>query len=233
MNFTDRHKRTKLVLGEAKLQKLKDATISVVGLGGVGGTALEALARTGVGTLHIIDHDVIDESNLNRQIISLESNIGKKKTEVAANRINEINSEIRVIEKDIFLTKDNIAEAFTECGVNIKTDYILDCIDNVTAKLSLIEYAKVNNIPIISAMGTGNKLDPTMLKIDDIYKTNVCPLCKVMRKELKQRNINSLKVVYSDEKPIKNDSQTVGSVMFVPSTCGILMAKNAIMEIVG
>ena len=227
--------RTELLIGLENLKKLKNSNIIVFGLGGVGGAAVESLVRAGIGNLSIVDFDVVDKTNLNRQIITTQSSIGKAKVEVAKERILAINPEINLTVYHEKFLKENIDLFFK----NKKYDYIVDAIDLVTAKLDLIELATKTKTPIISCMGTGNKLDPSRFQITDIKKTSVCPLAKIIRKELKNRRINKLKVVYSDEVPIKplslngdrEKSKNVGSISFVPPVAGMLLASAVIKDI--
>lgn len=226
------YKRTALVIGEEGLCKLKDKKVVIVGVGGVGGFAAEAIARSGIKNISIVDKDVVDITNINRQIIALHSTIGKPKVSVLENRIKDINPEIEVKSYFETLSKENIVDIITK-----DCDYVIDAIDMVTSKLDLIEHCKVNNIPIVSAMGMGNKLDPSEIKIDDISKTSMCPLAKVIRRELKNRRIKKHKVVYSTEKPIKNDTSKKnneyvnGSVSFVPSVAGLFLASIVVRDL--
>ena len=227
--------RTELLIGSDNLEKLKNSNIIVFGLGGVGGAAVESLVRAGIGNLSIVDFDVVDKTNLNRQIITTLSSIGKAKVEVAKERILAINPEINLTVYHEKFLKENIDLFFKDK----KYDYIVDAIDLVTAKLDLIEFAIKSKTPIISCMGTGNKLDPSRFQVTDIKKTSVCPLAKVIRKELKNRRINKLKVVYSDEvprKPLNLDggrekAKNVGSISFVPPVAGMLLASTVIKDI--
>ena len=211
----------------------------VLGVGGVGSHCIEALARSGVGTLVLVDNDKVSLTNINRQSIAYLSTVGEYKTSLMKSRIEDINSEAKVYTHETFVLPDNLSEIFDR-----KVDYIVDAIDTVTAKLALVEYAKKHEIPIISCMGTGNKLHPELFEITDISKTSVCPLCKVMRKELKNRGVFHLKVLYSKEKPIDiADKETdedkgqrralPGSISFVPPVAGLLIAGQVIREIVG
>ena len=229
--------RTELLLGKEAMEKLKSTHIAVFGIGGVGGFCVEALARSGVGKLTLIDNDMVSASNLNRQIIALHSTVGKYKTEVAKDRISDINPMAEVICLNTFYLPENADEIDLS-----KFDYVVDAIDTVSAKLELIQRCYKLNIPIISSMGTGNKLDPTAFEVSDIYKTSVCPLARVMRRELKERNIPKLKVVYSKEAPIipnkaelcKEETQkraTPGSISFCPSTAGLILASEVIRDI--
>jgi len=201
------------------LENVRNKKILVVGVGGVGGFALEVFARFGMKNITIIDSDTIDITNKNRQIIALDSTLSLKKVDVAKNRVLDINNKCNITCYDVFLNKDNIP------GIIAKdTDYILDCCDTVSTKIELIKYAKINNINIISSMGTGNRIDPTKICITDIYKTNYDPLAKVMRKLCKDNNINKLDVITSSEIPKKVSGNIVGSTPFVPSVAGITMS---------
>ena len=232
--------RTAQLLGEDGFLRLQQASVAVFGLGGVGSHCVEALARSGVGKLFLIDSDSVAPSNINRQSIALISTIGRKKTEVLKEKIADINPDCQVTLCDSFVLPDNLEEVFAHFPE--KLDYIIDAIDTVSAKLALVSYAKENNIPIISSMGTGNKLHPELFKIADINKTNVCPLCRVMRRELKKREISHLKVLYSEEVP--HTPQTEGeekssgrpapaSIAFVPPVAGLIIAGEVIREISG
>lgn len=226
--------RTQLLIGEENIKILKNAHVAVFGIGGVGGFAIEALARSGIGKLTIFDSDVIEESNLNRQIISTEEDIGKDKVEVAKKRLLSINSEIQVFAEKLFYLPENAHLVDLE-----KFDYVIDAIDTVTAKLHLIKSAKEKGVEIISCMGTGGKLDITKLKVSDIYKTQCCALARVMRHELKKMGIENLKVVYSEEKALtcsdnENCEKRVNgracppSMIFVPATAGLLLAQEVV-----
>lgn len=218
------HERTALLVGESGIEILKNARVAVFGIGGVGGYAAEALARAGVGTLDLIDKDVVDETNLNRQIIALHNTIGMDKVKVMSVRIGQINPDIIVNTHKLFYLPEN-AETF-DLSVY---DYVVDAIDNVTAKLELACRAKAAGIPLISSMGTGNKMDASGFRITDISQTSGCPLAKVMRKELKSKGIEHLKVVYSDAVPSKN--RPPGSISFVPPVAGLLMAGEVVRDI--
>lgn len=216
--------RTEALLGD--LSALKKARVIVFGIGGVGGYCAEALARSGVGHIALCDGDVVSDSNINRQIIALNSTLGRNKSEVMAERIKDINPDCEIKAITEFVTRDNIN------GFNLESyDYIADCIDTVTSKIALIEYAKEKNTPIISCMGTGNKLSPHF-EVADISKTKVCPLARVMRTELKKRGISGVKVVYSEEEPILK-RQVPASVAFVPPVAGLTMAKHIVSELLG
>ena len=242
--------RTALLLGEEAIETLSRKKVAIFGLGGVGSWCCEALGRAGVGQLALIDHDTVSESNLNRQLVALHSTIGQPKAAVMAARLRDINPDIKVTEYSLFYmpeTADQIDLSGFDC--------IVDAIDTVTAKLHLIQTAKALGVPIISSMGAGNKLDASAFRVTDIYKTKVCPLAKVMRRELKKRGVKKLKVVYSEEEPIRpledtSDNcnveetcqenleykaakrrSTPGSVAFVPSVAGLIIAGEVIKDL--
>ena len=218
--------RTSLVLGEDAVARLGKARVAVFGVGGVGGYIVEALARSGVGKLDLFDKDIVDITNLNRQIIALRSNIGRDKVDVAKERVLDINPECVVETHKVFYLPDTAAD------IDLSVyDYVADAIDTVTGKIALIENSKKAGVPIISSMGAGNKTDPSRFRVADIYKTSVCPLAKVMRKELRSRGIEELKVVYSDEEPKK--SVPTGSVPFVPPVAGFVMAGEIVKDLLG
>ena len=228
--------RTSLLISEEKLHELNTKTVLLCGVGGVGSYVLEALVRMGIGNFIIVDNDVVSITNLNRQLIALHSTLGQSKVKVAKERAQDINPNVNIKALPLFISKDTIFEIFNE-----KIDYVVDAIDNVTGKLLIIENAVSLNIPIISSMGTGNKLDPTKLKITDIQKTEYCPLAKVMRYELRKRNIKHLKVLFSTElisnppkvKSDENPNKTIiGSVSFVPSVGGLLIASEVIKDLI-
>lgn len=220
--------RTENLIGAKSLEKLKNCSVAVFGIGGVGGYVAEALARSGVGCIDLIDNDTVSLTNINRQIIATNSTIGKYKTEVMKQRILDINPEAKVNTFNILYLPET-----ADCFNFSKYDYIIDAIDNVTGKISLACKAEEADTPIISSMGTGNKLDPTKFEVSDIYKTSVCPLAKVMRYELKKRNIKKLKVVYSKETPIKNNNErTPSSISFVPSVAGLIIAGEVIKDLI-
>ena len=224
--MSERYARTDLLIGKENREKLASKHVALFGLGGVGGAVLEALARAGIGTLTIVDNDTVDESNLNRQFIATEDTVGMQKTEAAGARIASIDSSIRVIPRRIFFLPETADEFdFSEY------DYVVDAVDTVAAKLALIESAKAAGVPVISAMGTGNKLHPEMFEVSDIEKTEVCPLAKVVRTQLRKRGIKGVKVVYSKEKPAIK-AETVGSISFVPPVCGMIMAGEVIKDLV-
>ena len=231
--------RTELLLGTDGMERLKKASVMVFGIGGVGSHCVESLTRSGVGTLILIDNDTVSLTNINRQSIALHSTEGRYKTEVMKEKIADICPEIRVRTYERFVLTDNLGDILDE-----RPDYIIDAIDTVTAKLTLVCEARKRGIPIISSMGTGNKLHPEMFEITDITKTSVCPLCKVMRKELKNRGIGHLKVVYSKEKPIDTSGRDTGedagvrrsipgSISFTPPVAGLLIAGEVIRELAG
>ncbi len=231
--------RTELLLGEEKLQRLKDTTIMVLGVGGVGSHCIEALARCGVGRLILVDNDKVSLTNINRQSIALHSTVGQYKTRVMRERIRDICPETEVVVFETFVLPENVDSLFAE-----KPDYIIDAIDTVTAKLAVVEKAGEYGIPIISSMGTGNKLHAELFEIADISSTSVCPLCKVMRKELRARGISRLKVLYSREKPVDVSGNSKeepsgsrrsvpGSISFVPPAAGLLIAGEVIRELLG
>ena len=225
--------RTALLLGEDGVEKLKKSRVAVFGVGGVGGYVVEALARSGVGALDLIDKDVVSASNINRQIIALHSTVGRLKTEVAAERARDINPDIEVKVHNVFYLPET-AEQFDFT----QYDYVVDAIDTVSGKLALVEQAKRADIPVISSMGAGNKLDPTAFEVADIAKTSVCPLARVMRRELKKRGIEHLKVVYSKEEPLpspltdeESGKPIPGSIAFVPSVVGLILAGEVIKDL--
>jgi len=241
--------RTELLIGKQSIEKLQNSKVAIFGIGGVGSYVVEGLARAGVGNFILVDNDEVSISNINRQIIATNKTVGMSKVEVAKNRILEINQNANVeIYKEFFMPE-------TQGIIDNSVDYIIDAIDTVTAKIELVVRANKMNIPIISCMGTGNKLDPTKFEVTDIYKTSVCPLAKVMRKELKIRGIKKLKVVYSKEEPIKmslsneniesaelidendnqkqnNKKQVPGSISFVPSVAGLIIAGEVVKGLI-
>ena len=223
--------RTSNLIGPTAVERLNHAKVLVFGLGGVGGHICEALVRSGVGHIGIVDKDCVDITNINRQIIATHDTVGQLKTKVMSQRLKSINPDITVDEYAIFFLPENKNDIdFT------KYDYIVDAVDTVTAKLCIIECAKAANRPVISSMGTGNKLDPTRFEITDISKTSVCPLAKVMRKELKVRGISGVKVLYSKEEPIVNafsdDPRTPASIAFVPSVAGLVIAGEVVKDLI-
>lgn len=242
--MSDRFSRTELLLGHNAMESLRASRVAVFGVGGVGGYAVEALARCGIGAIDVIDNDKVSVTNINRQIIAASGTVGRYKVDVIRERINDINPDCVVTAHRCFYlpeTKDRFD--FSEYS------YIIDAVDTVTAKIQLVTEADEKNVPIISSMGAGNKLDPTAFEISDIYKTSVCPLARVMRRELKKRGVKSLKVVYSKEQPVKisgspelfeeeqqNGSSrraVPGSIAFVPSVAGLILASEVIKDIAG
>lgn len=222
----ERFSRSTRILGEERLEKLNNSSVIVFGVGGVGGAVLEALVRGGVGTVGVVDKDIIDITNLNRQIIATDANIGEKKVDAAQKRALSINPKVNIEKYDLFYLPETAEQIDLA-----KYDFIVDAVDNVTAKLELIGRAEKLGIPIISSMGTGNKLHPEMFEITDIYKTSVCPLARVIRRELKNRGIKKLTVVYSKEEPVKTDSSVPGSTSFTPPVAGYLMASYIIRKL--
>lgn len=233
--------RTQLLLGSQAMEKLGKARVAIFGIGGVGGYTAEALARTGIGQIDIIDDDKVCLTNINRQIIATRKTVGKYKVDVAEERLKDINPDIIINKHQKFYTPENSSEFdFTQY------DYIVDAIDTVTGKIELVMQAKQANTPIICSMGAGNKLDATAFEVTDIYKTSVCPLARVMRNELKKRGVKKLKVVYSKEKPItpiiddaaseelksSNKRQIPGSIAFVPSVVGLIIAGEVIKDLI-
>ncbi len=244
--MSNQFSRTELLIGKEGIEKLKKSKIAIFGIGGVGSFVVESLARVGIEKFILVDKDEVDITNLNRQIIATHKTIGMPKVEVAKKRILEINPEAKVETYQEFFMPD------TKGIINSNIDYIIDCVDTVTAKIELVIRANNLNIPIISCMGTGNKLDPTKFEITDIFKTTICPLAKVMRKELKNRGIKSLKVLYSKEEPIKpiqsienkekninisketkqqNKKQIAGSISFVPAVAGLIISGEVIKDL--
>ena len=221
--------RTELLIGKDNIQKLANSKVIVYGIGGVGSFVVEGLVRAGVENIILVDNDVIAPSNLNRQIHATIPNIGKLKVDCMKERILSINPKVNV---ETYIPQN--VENGEETLIDNTIDYVVDAVDTITTKLKLIQKAKEKQVPIISCMGTGNKLDPTKFEIADIYKTSVCPLAKVMRKELKKRGIQELKVLYSKEEPIKHDveSRTPASISFVPSVAGMMIAGEVIKDII-
>lgn len=233
--------RTKRLLGSDAMNKLNKSHVAVFGIGGVGGHAVDALARSGIGTITIVDSDLVATSNINRQLIATVETVGRKKIEVMREHLLQINPDIKVEIHDCFFLPETKSQ-FDFSRYN----YVIDAVDTVTAKLALVEACKEAGVPIISSMGAGNKLDPTAFEVTDIYKTSVCPLAKVMRKELKVRGIKKLKVVYSKEipmEPIEDENfvsdetrrrrATPGSIAFVPSVAGLILAGEVVKDLAG
>lgn len=240
-NMSEQFSRTELLLGEEAVNKLSNKRVAVFGVGGVGGFVCEALVRAGIGEIDICDDDTVALSNLNRQIIALHSTLGRSKVEVMKERLLDINPELKVnVHQCFFLPENSDQFPFEDY------DYVIDAVDTVTAKIEIIMKAKEKDVPVMSSMGAGNKLDPTRFKVADIYKTNVDPLAKVMRRELKKRGVKKLKVVYSEEEPIKPRSEdttsnidvphprrsTPGSVSFVPSVAGLIIASEVVKDLI-
>ncbi len=224
---TEPFSRTALLLGQEAMERLSRSRVAVFGVGGVGGYVCEALARSGVGALDLIDKDQVAISNINRQIIATHKTVGRDKTDVMRERILDINpgAEVRVY-PCFFLPETADCFPFSEY------DYVVDAVDTVTAKIELAVRAQEAHVPMISSMGAGNKLDASAFRVADIYETRVCPLAKVMRRELKKRNVEHLKVVYSEEEPLKQEGKLIGSVAFVPSVAGLILAGEVVKDLV-
>ena len=220
--------RERMLIGDAAVDRLGGISVAVFGLGGVGGGVVEGLVRAGIGRLILIDYDTVSESNLNRQILAVRDNIGQAKTEAAKLRCLSINPNVVIDVMNVFADTENIEKIICDT----KPDYIIDAIDNVTSKLCIIETAIKYNIKIVSCMGTGNKLDPSRLMIADISKTTVCPLARVMRRELRNRGINHLSVLYSDEEPVKTGVRLPASVSFVPPVAGYMLAGWVVRDVI-
>ena len=228
--------RSAMLLGEEAIEKITTSRVIVFGAGGVGSFAIEALARMGVGRLDVVDSDTVARSNLNRQLIALNSTIGRKKVDVVKERVFDISPTTEIQAFDIFYDND------TKDRVNLSEyDYIVDAIDSMESKVLLIKSAAALGVPIISALSTGNKLDPTLFRVDDIYKTSVCPIAKILRKRLREEGVESLRVIYSTEQPITSKvssaedtkRKSIGSVPFVPSVVGLMLAREVILDIIG
>ncbi len=234
----ERFSRVKLLIGEERYEKLKNARVAVFGIGGVGGFAAEALCRSGIGAIDLFDNDAVEKSNLNRQIIATEKTVGVKKVEAMKERLEGINPDVKIAATSLFFMPENSSSVDFS-----KYDYVIDAVDTVTAKIEIIKRAYENSVPIISCMGTGGKLDIEKLKISKIEKTKGCPLARVMRKELKDRNIKGVKVVYSEEEQIKNTNNTEAkkadgktappSMIFVPAAAGLMLAQAVVLDICG
>ena len=242
----DQYARTELLIGEDGLKRLKDSSVMVFGVGGVGSHCIEALARSGVGRLILVDNDAVSVTNINRQSIAYHSTIGQMKTKVMRERIRDIDPAITVRTYETFVLPDNLADLLDQAEKNTdgKIDYIIDAIDTVSAKIALVEESLKRCVPLISSMGTGNKLHPELFEIADLADTSVCPLCRVMRRELKQRGIMHLKVLYSKEKPVDTCGRSTGedsgarrslpgSISFVPPVAGLLIVGEVIRELAG
>ena len=220
--------RQSSLIGQNNTDKLINSSVMIFGIGGVGGFTAEALARCGVGRIVLVDFDTVSLSNINRQIIADTTTVGMKKTGVMAERIHRINPECTVVEKDIFVNADNACEIIMSEGV----DFVVDAVDNVTAKIAIIGCCKENGIKIISSMGTGNKLDISKFKICDISKTSVCPLAKVVRYELRMRNIKNVPVLFSEEEPVLKGERIPASISFVPSAAGLMLAGYVVKKLI-
>ncbi|MBQ9807010.1 MAG: tRNA threonylcarbamoyladenosine dehydratase [Clostridia bacterium] len=236
--MSEQDSRTAMLLGEAAMEKLKGARVAVFGVGGVGGHLCEALARAGVGAIDLFDNDVVSVSNLNRQIVALHSTVGRPKVEVMCERIADINPECRVCAHQVFYLPENADDYCLE-----KYDYIADAIDTVSAKVELAVRSDRLGVPIIAAMGAGNRTDPTRFAVTDLFHTQGCPLARVMRRELKSRGVGHLKVVFSDEPALRphrtgeGDQAAVrkaipGSLSFVPSAVGLIMAREIVFDLI-
>lgn len=224
--MSKRFSRTELLIGAENMGRLSRARVAVFGVGGVGGYVVEALVRSGVGTLDLIDADTVSQSNINRQIIATEKTVGRRKVDAAKERALDINPDIKVnVYQTFYLPETADQFDFT------KYDYVVDAIDTVTGKLGLIMQAKKAGVPVISCMGAGNKLDAAAFEVADIFQTSVCPLARVMRRELKKRGVKKLKVVYSKEEPVKTGSRIPGSVAFVPPVAGLILAGEVIKDL--
>ena len=228
--------RTEMLIKNEGMEKLKDSKVAIFGLGGVGSFVCEGLARSGVGNFVLVDFDKVDESNINRQLIATTKTIGQYKVDLMKERILEINPDANVDVYREFYTKDSKIDIITE-----DLSYTVDCVDTIMAKIAIICNCDAIDVPVISAMGAGNKLDPTQFEVADIYETSVCPLARIMKKDLKKRNIEKLKVVYSKEQPINTNDCAVnkgrkfkikGSVSFVPSVAGLIIAGEVIKDII-
>lgn len=239
--MADQYSRTELLLGEEGVERLREAAVMIFGVGGVGSHCIEALARSGIGRLVLIDNDAVSITNINRQSIAYHSTIGRMKTDVMRERIRDIDPSIRVTTYETFVLPDNLGEIL---DAEPEVDYVVDAIDTVSAKIALAEETLKRGIPLISSMGTGNKLHPELFEIADLADTSVCPLCRVMRRELKQRGITHLNVLYSKEKPVDVSGRSTdedsgvrrsipGSVSFVPPVAGLLIAGEVIRTLAG
>ena len=224
--MNDMFLRSSLLFGEGSTEKLNTCKVALFGVGGVGSFCLEALVRTGVGEIHIFDSDKVEPTNLNRQLIATVDTLGMPKVIAAEQRAQGINKNVKIVPYEVYYSPQNSAN-FDLSGY----DYVIDAIDSVSSKIELILNCQNVNVPIISSMGTGNKLDPTAFKIADIYKTEGCPLAKVMRYELKKRGVKKLKTLYSPEKPIKNETGEIGSAVFVTGTAGLIIAGEVIKDL--
>lgn len=224
--MTEQFIRTAALIGKDAMERLANSHVAVFGIGGVGGSCAEALARSGVGTITLFDSDTVEESNINRQAVAFHSTVGRSKTEIMRERILDINPSAKVIVHNVFYLPENADDY--PLGIY---DYVLDAVDTVAAKLEIAVRAQAAGVRLISSMGTGNKLCPELLEIADIYKTSVCPLARVMRRELKARGVRTLKVVYSKEQPREGMGRTPASCSFVPPAAGLIMAAEAVKDI--
>lgn len=222
----ERESRTAKLIGEESVEKLHKKRVAVFGLGGVGSYVVEALCRAGIGYFLLVDGDKVSESNINRQIIATVDTVGMDKTDAERERILSINPDAKVVTKKIFYLPDN-----ADCIDLSKFDYVVDAVDTVTAKIEIVKRAKRARVPVISCMGTGNKLDPRAFRVGDIFDTKVCPLARVMRRELKTKGITSLKVVYSEEEPVLKE-RVPASISYVPSVAGLLIASEVVKELI-
>lgn len=227
INTDDIYNRTEIILGKDNIEKIKNSKVCICGIGGVGSFAMEALARIGVGHITVIDKDSVDVTNINRQLIATVDNVDIPKVKVGEERIKSINPNIDVKTHEIFITKDNITEY-----IDNTYDYVIDAIDSIDSKVALIKYCYDNNINVISSMGMANRISPLDIKVADLYKTKMCPLAKIMRKKLKELDVKKLKVVYSEEQAIKPNTKELGSVSFVPSVAGLVIASEVIKDII-
>lgn len=218
--------RSELLLGKEGIERLRGAFVCIFGVGGVGSYAVEAIARSGVGKIMLVDFDTVTPSNINRQLPASSETMGRKKAEVMAERIRAINPAAEVEVADLFCTPENVPDILPE-----KCDFVIDAVDTVSAKIAIIETCKKRDIPVISCMGAGNKLDPTAFRVADLYKTSGCPLCRVMRHEMRKRGIAQLDVVFSTELPQKTGSTTIGSLPYVPAVAGLVAAGHVISRI--
>ncbi len=228
MGRIERLNRTKMLIGDEALEKLAGANVAVFGLGGVGGSVVEGLARAGIGRLTLVDGDVVEESNLNRQIIATYETLGQDKVKATKERVLSIAPECKVDTYKQFVLPGD----FGEIGDFGRFDFVIDAIDTVTGKLAIIEAAKEKDVPVISAMGAGNKMNPELFIIDDVSRTKVCPLAKVMRKKLKEMGISGVAALYSTETPIKTGSPTPGSMSYVPPAAGLMISGYVIRRII-
>lgn len=224
--MTEREIRTAKLIGESGVEKLHSKKVAVFGLGGVGSYVVEGLARAGIGGFLLVDGDKVSESNINRQIIATVDTVGREKTEVEKERILSVNPDAKVDVLNLFYLPENADNVDLS-----RFDYVVDAVDTVTAKIEIVKRAKLARVPVISCMGTGNKLDPRAFRVGDIFDTKVCPLARVMRRELKTKGINSLKVVYSEEEPVLKE-RVPASISFVPSVAGLLIASEVVKELI-